>query len=208
MGQKISISEKYIAKLLNHDRSGKSCFDMPYKRDKLDEIATVIFQDGKNSSNAKNIHNHLRVSFKVLLGVVHRRRSTNSYDYINTDQKYMLFYVSFGTKMNLPSILFKYLRELVKETRDGSPKPRKWIPLGRLISDVLFERKLVHTLIDVGLTKEVDIDIGKAFNRKNLKNMYLITVVIDTLEALDKSSLASKRMHVEDYPIFIKEDPQ
>lgn len=66
--------------------------------------------------------------------------------------------------MNLPSILFRYLREMVKESRDGTPKPIKWIPLGRLISDILFESKLVQTLIEVGLTKEVEFDIGNTFN--------------------------------------------
>lgn len=89
--------------------------------------------------------------------------------------------------MNLPSILLKYPRELVKEMRDGSPKARKWIPLGRLISYVLFESKWVLTLIDVGLTKEVNIDIGKVFNGKN---MSLLSSVIDLSEAQDKNAIA------------------
>ena len=63
--------------------------------------------------------------------------------------------------MNLPLILFKYLREMVKETRDGTSKPRKWIPLGRLISDVLFESKLVQTLIDIGLKNKLILTLGK-----------------------------------------------
>lgn len=43
LGHKISIFDKSIAKILNHDGSGKRCFDMPTKRTKLDEIAAVIF---------------------------------------------------------------------------------------------------------------------------------------------------------------------
>lgn len=125
LGHKISISEKSIEKLINHDGSGKRCFNMLVKRAKLDEIAAVIFQNGKNSLNAKNLHNHLKVWFKILLVCVHHRPSTNSFDYINTNKKYILLYLSSGTKMNLPSIMFNYLRELVKETRDGSPKPKK-----------------------------------------------------------------------------------
>lgn len=147
----------------------------------------------------------MRVWFKILLGYVHHIPLINFSDYINKDQKYILFYISFGTKMNLPFILFKYLKELVKETRDGSPKARKWIPMGRLISYVLFERKLVQTLIDVGLTKEVNIDIRRVFNEKNLKNISLISSVIDPSESLDKNAVASKRMPVE--VIFTKEDP-
>lgn len=103
--------------------------------------------------------------------------------------------------------MFKYLRDLVKETRDGSPKARKWIPLGRLISYVLFESKLGQTLIDLGLTKEVDIKIGKAFNGKNLKNVPLIYSITDPSKALYKNAVVSRRIPVDDYPIFTKEYP-
>lgn len=61
LGHKIIIFEKSIVKLLNHDGYGKRCFDMLAMKDKLDDISRVIFQDGKNSSNAKNLHKHLRV---------------------------------------------------------------------------------------------------------------------------------------------------
>lgn len=103
---------------------------MQAKKTKLEEIATITFQDGKNSPNTKNLNNGLKVWFKILPGCVHQIPSTNHFDYINTDQKkYMLYYISFGTKMNLPSVIFKYLKEMVNETRNGVPKPRNWIRL-------------------------------------------------------------------------------
>lgn len=71
--------------------------------------------------------------------------------------------------MNFPSILFKYLRYMVKETMNESPKIRKWIPMGRLISDILFESKLMHKLMEAEMTKEVDFKIRKNFNRHSLK---------------------------------------
>lgn len=126
----------------------------------MDDIAGVIFQDGKNSSNAKNLHNHLRIWLKKFMGCVHNIPSTNSFDYINIDQKYMMYYLSSRTKMNITYILFKYLRELVKETRNETPKPIKWIPLGRLISDILFESKMVKTLIYVGLKRKMNSTLG------------------------------------------------
>lgn len=58
---------------------------MPSKKAKLEEIAAVIFQDDKNSSNAKNIHNRLKVWLRILLGCVHHRPSRKSYEYIKTD---------------------------------------------------------------------------------------------------------------------------
>lgn len=164
LGHKITIYEKSIAKLLSHDGSRKHCFEILAKKDRIEEIARAIFLDGKSSSNIKKLYHHLRVWFKKILGCIHHRPSLNSADYINTYQKYMLYYLSTGAKMNLPFILFKYLRDMVKETRNGSPKLRKWIPLGSLIFYILFEIKLVQTLMGVWMTKEVEFEIGKNFN--------------------------------------------
>ena len=65
--------------------------------------------------------------------------------------------------MNLPSILFKYPREVVKATRNEYSTLRKWIPMGSLISGILFESKLVQKLMEVGMTKEVDFSNWEKF---------------------------------------------
>lgn len=118
----------------------------------------------------------------------------------------MLYYLSSGDKMNFPSILFKYLREMIKEIRNGSNKIRNWIPLGRLISDILFESKLVHKLIETSMIKEVNLGIRKNFKGHNLKNMFFISSVVNPLESLDKASISSRRIPVVDYPLFSKEE--
>lgn len=73
----------------------------------------------------------------------------------------MLNFLAKGVKMNLPSILFKYLREMVKETRNSSRKHRKWIPLDILISDILVERKLVEKLEEMNLHEDLYTKVGK-----------------------------------------------
>lgn len=65
----------------------------------------------------------------------------------------MLYYLSSRDKMDLCSVLFKYMRDMVKDTIDGSPKLRKWIHMGRLISYMPFERKLIQVLMEANLTK-------------------------------------------------------
>lgn len=131
---------------MKHDGIGKRCFDMKNKGKIFEEITFTIFQTRKNSQNEKDIHDTLKVWFKIILGCIHHRSQTNSFDFINTDKKYMSYYISTSQKINLPSILFKYMREMVRETRDGRNKMRNLIPLGRLISNVLIERNLVGTL--------------------------------------------------------------
>lgn len=61
--------------------------------------------------------------------------------------------------------------------------------------------------MEVGLPKEVEFDVRKTFNCRNLKNMYLITSVIDPSETLDTKIVASRRIPITDYPIFTKEYP-
>lgn len=84
-------------------------------------VATIILTK-KNSHNAKDLHEYMRVWFKILLGCIHRRPPTNSADFINTDQKYMLYYNATDKKMNLSSIMIKYLRDMVRETRNKGKK--------------------------------------------------------------------------------------
>lgn len=62
--------------------------------------------------------------------------------------------------------------------------------------------------MEVRLTKEVKFDVGKTFNGRNLKNMSLITIVIDPSETLDSNTISSRRFPITDHPIFTKEDPQ
>lgn len=53
-------------------------------------------------------------------------------------------------------------------------KPNNYIPLGRLILDVLIESGIVDHLISLNLMKDVTVDVGKPLNVKNMKNMGLI----------------------------------
>lgn len=87
---KITTSEKSITKLLSHDRYGKHCLEMLDTKEIMEEIARVIFLDEKPTSNSKNLYKHHRVWFKILLGCIYHKTSTNSSDYINADQKYMM----------------------------------------------------------------------------------------------------------------------
>lgn len=56
-------------------------------------------------------------------------------------------------------------------------KPRNYISLGRLISDVLIESGLVDHLISLTLMEDVTMDVGKPLNGMNLKSMGLIDKV-------------------------------
>lgn len=78
--------------------------------------------------------------------------------------------------------------------------------MGRLLFDILFERKLVKKLMDAGMRKEVDFVIRKHFSGHTLKDMSLITNVVNHLELLDKASVDSRSKPADDYPLFCQEE--
>lgn len=57
------------------------------------------------------------------------------------------------------------------------------------------------------MIKEVDIYVRKVFNGRNMKNTSLISIVTNPLEVMDRNTVASRSIPVDDYPIFITEDP-
>lgn len=114
---------------------------------------------------------------KIILGTIHHRPTSNSSDYINTDQKCILYFLHKGLKLKLPSLLFKYLRDLVRDTRNNM-KPINYIPIGRLIFDVLIESGMVDHLISINMMEDVTVDVGKPLNSRNMKSMWVIDRVL------------------------------
>ena len=141
MNRKIVITEKSIADLISHDGKGKRIHSAKITAKREVVISPVIFKEETNfeddkGPSAKDLTRNLRVWFKIILGCINHKPSTYSYDYINTCQKFMLFFLEKGVKLRLPSIMFKFVRDSIRESRtSGSSKKArsKFIPNGRLI---------------------------------------------------------------------------
>ena len=135
LGIKTVITEKSIAKLLNMEKTGgRRIYNInPRAKYMSQKVILTIFShnsEGKSYKN-KELHQNLRVWLKIILGTIHYRPSSSSSDYINTDQKCILYCLHKGLKLNLLYLIFKYLRDFVRDTRNNM-KPENYIPLGRL----------------------------------------------------------------------------
>ncbi|KAI5399197.1 hypothetical protein KIW84_064542 [Lathyrus oleraceus] len=211
LGVKIVTTEKSIAALLNMEKTGgRRIYNInPRAKYLSHEINPTIFQQNAESKHSKNkeLHKNLRVWLKIILGTIHHRPASNSSDYINTDQKCILYYIHKGMKLRLPALLFKYLRDSMKDTRNNM-KTRNYIPLGRLISDVLIESGLVDHLIHLTLMEDVMIDTGRPLNARNLKSMGIINQV-RVKPTLDTSweALKDQREIPNGLYLFSKTDP-
>lgn len=76
----------------------------------------------------------------------------------------MLFFLEKGLKLRFNSILFKPIRDSIREYRIGgsSKKKRsKFIPNGRLVSDILAENGIIDDLLVSCLIDELVMDTGK-----------------------------------------------
>lgn len=116
----------------------------------------------------------LRVWHKILMGCINPRPPSSSSDYVNANQKYMLYYLMSHQKMCLPSIMFYYLRDSVRKTRttaDESKKVPNYISFGSLLSDIFVESGLVKFLEEAQLTLDLKVIAGDVVNVRNLKNM-------------------------------------
>ncbi|KAI5437285.1 hypothetical protein KIW84_023411 [Lathyrus oleraceus] len=177
LGVKIVITEKSIAALLNMEKAGgRRIYNInPRAKYIAHEINPTIFKlntEGNPSKN-KELHQNLRVWLKIILGTIHHRPTSNSSDYINTYQKCIMYCIHKGLKLCLPALLFKYLRDSVRETRNNM-KPKTYIPLGRLLSDVLIENGLVDHLEKHKLMEDMAIETGRPLNSRSLKSMGIL----------------------------------
>lgn len=168
-GKKIFITEKLITKLIRHDGYGIMCEQMVERESNLTEISKVIFISGKHSIKIKEIHPHLRIWAKTFLGCVHDRKETNSSYYININQQCVLYYIATKKKVNLLSLLFHHLRDVVKETREGSKNMRNWIPLDRIIFYILMESMLIDSLTGAQIAKGLEPWSGRYLIPKVLR---------------------------------------
>lgn len=109
--------------------------------------------------------------------------------------------------VNLPALLFQHLRDNVKETKEGRKKIRNWIPLERLILDILMESKTIDSLIEDQITKGLEPLVGKVLNAKCIKNMIIISELISPPTEIPKEFLYNRRITLEDFPIFSNPDP-
>lgn len=138
MNKKIVVTEKSIADLISHNGCGKRVYNVKTDARREAMVTYVIFKEGTKwdegkGPSAKYLSDKLRVWFKIILGCIHHRSSTNSSNYININQKFMLLFLDKGFKLALPAILFKFFRDSIRETRTGcTSKKGRFIPNERL----------------------------------------------------------------------------
>lgn len=206
MGTKFMITEQLIKQLIGYEH--EDVHYNPAARRNMDEISAEVFIFGVHSNKIKDLKPHYKIWAKIFLGCIFHRNVTNSPDYINNKQIYLLYCIGTGIRVDLPHVLFDHLCTHVKETReDGKNKSRTWIAMGRLLSDILTESGLVDHLAEAGQAEILKSTVGKSLDGKSLFRLKLIDEVKAEPEDISQESVKKRRVRVEDFPLWNKEEP-
>ena len=94
----------------------------------------------------------------------------------------------------------------MKETREDERTKRDWIPLGRLISDILTENRLIGHLTEAQQISTLEACAGKPLNAKNLKKMKIIDSIKKEPTIATHEVITSRRIPLKDFPLFSEID--
>lgn len=89
------------------------------KGKKMSKVISSIYNDG-TCTNILNLKPKLRTWAKIFLDCFLLRKAGISSDIVNTDQKFMFYFLDKWIKINHPPILLKHLRDVIKGTRNSS----------------------------------------------------------------------------------------
>ena len=136
------------------------------------------------------------------MGCINHRKPKSSPDYINIDQQFLLYFIATKAKVNIPHLMFNHLKTSIKETREEERTKRDWIPLGRLISDILTQNKLVEHLTEAQQVNTLEACAGKPLDAKNLKKMKIIKTIKKDTTITTKEVITYRRVPMKDFPLF------
>ncbi|WP_338309876.1 hypothetical protein, partial [Bradyrhizobium sp. TM233] len=180
----------------------------PRTKDIVNKALYTTFKPGKTSYKVMDLHPKLRIWHKILLNCINQRPKGSSPDYINFNQKAMLFFIQDQKKICLPYFLFSYLKECIRKSRTTASikSAIKYIPFGRLLSDLFIESGLIQDLINAGCTEDLTTIVSDVFTANSLKKMGLVKKKIAPAHEDTSSEIRSRRVPLNDYPLWTQAD--
>src|ERR1044072_1930682 len=161
----------------------------------------------------KSLRPPLRAWFRIIISCITPRPSGNSADYINIHQKYMLYCLCTDKKIFLPYTIFQHLRECINSSRTAgkmkdTKRKIKYIPFGRLISDLLTQNGLIQDILNTGLTEDLTEKFGDVLDGKNLDRMGVISELLVAPVSEDPKEIQKKHFMCDGFPMFYDHEPK
>src|ERR1044072_3206725 len=125
----------------------------------------------------------------------------------------MLYCLCTDKKICLPYTIFQHLRACINSSRTAGKmqdKKRKikYIPFGRLISDLMTQNGLIQDIVNTGLTEDLTESIGDVLDGKNLDKLGVITDLKVAPVSEDPKEILKQKFMCDGFPLFYDHEPK
>jgi len=197
----ISTVEEIIGKAYRRDVDGSFQWNLNKKTSSWKGIVCeTLF-----NNNATGKYKYMQKEHKVLQKLLQEcfLPKGGGVDQLSLEHKVFLhFFVKFE-KVNLPRYIFNHMLWALRKSKD---RGRKFIPYGRLLSEIFYQGGILKALKKSGsvFDDQLGTMFGKYINAFTLKNMYQVEEAKKLSTDLKESTIVSNLM--EDFPPISKED--
>src|SRR4051812_39938975 len=176
-GKFVVVTEN-ILRVMFDLRNAEGAFEID-KRVNWEDVLSTLYPDINETKNVKDLRDLYKIWTKILLGCFYHRKGTHASDFINNEQKYILYCIATKKKVDAIYIIFNHMWKAVKESRNAfREKSCTIIPFGRIITNLLVHSKIVENLESEGIIKDLAVTSGACLNAFTLKKMKVIKAII------------------------------
>src|SRR3954462_691137 len=165
-------------------RNPEGAFEIDQMAD-WDVVLSTLYTHINKTKRVKDMKDLYKIWTKILLGCFYHRKGTHCADFVNTEQKYILYCIATQKKVDVIYIIFNHMWNAVRDSRNAfRVKKCTIIPFGRIITNLLVHSKIVENLEAEGTIKDLVVYTGSCSNALTLRKMSVIDAIIKTPQPL------------------------
>src|SRR3954465_5262638 len=207
-GKFVVITEN-ILRVMFDLKNPEGAFEFDQRAD-VGDVLSTLYPNVKKTQFVKNLRDVYRIWTKILLGCFYHRKRTHASDFINNDQRYILYCIATKKKVDVIYIIFNHLWKAVKDSRNAFRKESSGtiIPFGRIITNLLVHSKTVESLESEGIIKDLAVTSGACLNAFSLKKMKIIDTILKVPQPLVGTRIRREPVLADFETFFNSEVPE
>src|SRR4051812_19525139 len=107
-----------ILRMMFDLRNAEGAFEIDQRADWQDVLST-LYTNANKTKSVKDMRHLYKIWTKILLGCIYHRKSTHVADFVNNEQKYILYCIAKKKKVDVIYIIFNHLWDAVKNSRNA-----------------------------------------------------------------------------------------
>src|SRR3954471_3153250 len=206
-GKFVVVTEN-ILRMMFDLRNPEGVFEIDQRVEWKDVLST-LYTDVNETKSVKDMKDLYKIWTKILLGCFYHRKGTHASDFVNNEQKYILYCIATKKKVDAINIIFNHMWKAVKDSRNAfREKGGTIIPFGRIITNLLVHSKIVESLESEGIIKDLAVTSGSCLSAFTLKKMNVIDSVIKIPQPLAGTRIRREPVLAEFETFFNSEVPE